>query len=133
MMALTIVVVAAQAQRGRGGRNLPNHENDEFYKTEKAQRIGDQVLLYQRVTGGWPKNINMSRPLTDEERAQVLRDKERRDDSTTDNGATNMQMLYLAKLYQATQVERTRTGAGPSSGLRCMAIRCTSPTTTMRW
>ncbi len=86
---------------------MPNHENDEFYKTEKAQRIGDQVLLYQRVTGGWPKNINMSRPLTDEERAQVLRDKERRDDSTTDNGATNMQMLYLAKLYQATQVERT--------------------------
>ena len=110
MMALTIVVVAAQAQRGRGGRNLPNHENDEFYKTEEAQRIGDQVLLYQRVTGGWPKNINMSRPLTDEERAQVLRDKERRDDSTTDNGATNMQMLYLAKLYQATQVERYKEG-----------------------
>ena len=110
MMALTIVVVAAQAQRGRGGRNLPNHENDEFYKTEKAQRIGDQVLLYQRVTGGWPKNINMSRPLTDEERVQVLRDKERRDDSTTDNGATNMQMLYLAKLYQATQVERYKEG-----------------------
>ena len=110
MMALTIVVVAAQAQRGRGGRNLPNHENDEFYKTEEAQRIGDQVLLYQRVTGGWPKNINMSRPLTDEERVQVLRDKERRDDSTTDNGATNMQMLYLAKLYQATQVERYKEG-----------------------
>ncbi len=110
MMALTIVVVAAQAQRGRGGRNLPNHENDEFYKTEEARRIGDQVLLYQRVTGGWPKNINMSRPLTDEERVQVLRDKERRDDSTTDNGATNMQMLYLAKLYQATQVERYKEG-----------------------
>ena len=89
---------------------MPNHENDEFYKTEEAQRIGDQVLLYQRVTGGWPKNINMSRPLTDEERAQVLRDKERRDDSTTDNGATNMQMLYLAKLYQATQVERYKEG-----------------------
>ena len=89
---------------------MPNHENDEFYKTEEAQRIGDQVLLYQRVTGGWPKNINMSRPLTDEERAQVRRDKERRDDSTTDNGATNMQMLYLAKLYQATQVERYKEG-----------------------
>ena len=89
---------------------MPNHENDEFYKTEEAQRIGDQVLLYQRVTGGWPKNINMSRPLTDEERVQVLRDKERRDDSTTDNGATNMQMLYLAKLYQATQVERYKEG-----------------------
>ena len=110
MLVLTSVVVTVQAQRGRGGRNLPTHEKEDFYKTEEAQRIGDQVLLYQRVTGGWPKNINMSRPLTDEERAQVLRDKERRDDSTTDNGATNMQMLYLAKLYQATQVERYKEG-----------------------
>ena len=110
LMALAILIVTAQAQRGRGGRNLPTHEKEDFYKTEEAQRIGDQVLLYQRVTGGWPKNINMSRPLTDEERAQVLRDKERRDDSTTDNGATNMQMLYLARLYQATKVECYKEG-----------------------
>ena len=110
LLVLTSVVVTVQAQRGRGGRNLPTHEKEDFYKTEEARRIGDQVLLYQRVTGGWPKNINMSRPLTDEERVQVLRDKERRDDSTTDNGATNMQMLYLAKLYQATQVERYKEG-----------------------
>jgi len=110
LLVLTSVVVTVQAQRGRGGRNLPTHEKEDFYKTEEARCIGDQVLLYQRVTGGWPKNINMSRPLTDEERVQVLRDKERRDDSTTDNGATNMQMLYLAKLYQATQVERYKEG-----------------------
>ena len=110
LLVLTSVVVTVQAQRGRGGRNLPTHEKEDFYKTEEARRIGDQVLLYQRVTGGWPKNINMSRPLTDQERVQVLRDKERRDDSTTDNGATNMQMLYLAKLYQATQVERFKEG-----------------------
>ena len=108
MMALTIVVVAAQAQRGRGGRNLPNHENDEFYKTEEAQRIGDQVLLYQRVTGGWPKNINMAQPLTDQEKEKVLKDKQRRDDSTIDNGATSMQMAYLARLYEATQDSRFR-------------------------
>ena len=73
LLVLTSVVVTVQAQRGRGGRNLPTHEKEDFYKTEEARRIGDQVLLYQRVTGGWPKNINMSRPLTDEERVQVLR------------------------------------------------------------
>ncbi len=27
----------------------------EFFMTEEARRIGDQVILYQRVTGGWPK------------------------------------------------------------------------------
>ena len=110
LLLLTLMVVAVQAQRGRGGRNLPTHEKEEFYRSDEGRRIGDQVLLYQRVTGGWPKNVNMSRPLTDEERAQVLRDKERRDDSTTDNGATNMQMLYLAKVYQATKDERYKEG-----------------------
>ena len=110
ILALLTVVLTVDAQRGRSGRNLPNHENDEFYKTEEARKIGDQVLLYQRVTGGWPKNINMSRPLSDDERAQVLKDKKRRDDSTTDNGATNMQMLYLAKLYQATKDARYKEG-----------------------
>ena len=71
VLLLTLMVVAVQAQRGRGGRNLPTHEKEEFYRSDEGRRIGDQVLLYQRVTGGWPKNINMSRPLTDEERAQV--------------------------------------------------------------
>ena len=90
-MLVMMAVLTASAQRGRGGRHLPTQENDDFYKTAEARRIGDQVLLYQRVTGGWPKNINMSRPLSDEERSEVLGDKQRRDDSTTDNGATSMQ------------------------------------------
>lgn len=94
------VVLTAEAQPSRwSSRRLPTQESDEFFKTEEARRIGDQVLLYQRVTGGWPKNINMAIPITDEEREKVMRDKSRRDDSTTDNGATNMQMLYLARLY----------------------------------
>ena len=110
MLLLATVAVAADAQRGRGGRYLPTQEDDEYYRSEEARRVGDQVLLYQRVTGGWPKNINMSRPLSDDERARVLREKERRDDSTTDNGATNMQMRYLARLYQATKDVRYQEG-----------------------
>ena len=107
---LTLTVVAMSAQGGRWGRNLPTREGEEFYKSEEARRIGDQLLLYQRVTGGWPKNINMSRPLNEQEREKVLKDKERRDDSTTDNGATSMQMKYLARLWQATKDERYKEG-----------------------
>lgn len=80
----------------------------EYFKTDEARRVGEQVLLYQRVTGGWPKNINMARPLTNEEKAHLAKDRERIDDSTTDNGATNMQMTYLARLYQATKDKRYR-------------------------
>ncbi len=79
-----------------------------FFLTDEARRVGDQMLLYQRTTGGWPKNIDMVRPLSDEERAQVVADKNRRDDSTTDNNATNKQISYLARLYKATHDERYR-------------------------
>ena len=71
-------------------------------------RVADQILLYQRDTGGWPKNVDMARPLSKEQRAQVIQDKQRRDDSTTDNGATTTQMAYLARLYQETGNERYR-------------------------
>ena len=26
-----------------------------FFQTQEARRVGDQLLLYQRNTGGWPK------------------------------------------------------------------------------
>ena len=87
-------------------KNLLREKDPAFFQTEEARRVGEQVLLYQRVTGGWPKNINMVRPLNDQERAEVQKDKQRQDDSTTDNGATNMQLTYLARLYQATGEQR---------------------------
>lgn len=91
-------------------KNLMRETSPEFFQTDEAQRIGDQILLYQRVTGGWPKNIDMAKPLSDKERALVLADKEKRDDSTTDNGATTTQMIFLARLYQQTKDERYRDG-----------------------
>ena len=79
-----------------------------FFQTEEARRIGDQLLLYQRVTGGWPKNIDMARPLTEKETEQVIADKQKRNDSTTDNDATSIQMTFLARLYQQTKEPRYR-------------------------
>ena len=87
------------------------HETDPaYFKTAEARQVGDQLLLYQRVTGGWPKNIDMARPLTSDEQAQLLIDKEKPDDSTTDNDATNIQMMFLARLYQNTKDPRYREG-----------------------
>lgn len=73
-----------------------------FFATDTARMIGEQVRLFQRVTGGWPKNIEMGIPLTEAERKQALDDKWRLDDSTTDNNATVMQMEFLARLYRQT-------------------------------
>lgn len=80
----------------------------EFYTSEEAMRIGDQLLLWQRSTGGWPKNIDMVSPMSDDLKAEVAADKDRQDDSTTDNDATTIQMTYLARLYKATGEQRFR-------------------------
>lgn len=79
-----------------------------FFAGAEARRIGDQMLLWQRCTGGWPKNVDMCSPMSDAERQQVLADKGRIDDSTTDNGATTTQMTYLARLWQQTKDQRYR-------------------------
>ena len=79
-----------------------------FFTTEEARRVGDQILMFQRVTGGWPKNVDMVTPLTDETREKVLRKKKKTDDSTIDNRATTMQMKYLARLFRTTKDDRYR-------------------------
>lgn len=104
-MAFSPVLMGQQ----RAPRRISLSETDkEFFKTEEARRIGDVVLLYQRVTGGWPKNIDMTRTLNDNELAEVSNDKSKRDDSTIDNDATTMQMAFLARLYQQTNDARYR-------------------------
>ena len=89
-------------------KRMMRDSNPEFFKTAEARRVGDQLLLYQRVTGGWPKNIDMARELTGQEREKVLANKQRRNDSTTDNDATTIQMIFLARLYQQTKDKRYR-------------------------
>lgn len=91
------------------GRNHQLRQTEpEFFKTAEAQRIGNQLILFQRNTGGWPKNVEMTHELSEDERTDILADKERLDDSTIDNGATTTQMIYLARLYQATHIDSYR-------------------------
>lgn len=82
----------------------------DFFKTEQATMIGDNLLLFQRVTGGWQKNTDMTYELTPSQRDSIAADKHRRDDSTIDNDATTIQMQYLAQLYQATGEKRFSDG-----------------------
>lgn len=80
----------------------------EFLNSPEAARIGEQVMTYQRITGGWPKNIDMCRPHTAEELEEVRAQHSRTDDSTTDNLATTTQMTFLARMFQATGDARYR-------------------------
>lgn len=103
----TLFAGAAQNNRLRPDNPL-RQTNAAYFQTEEARRTGDQVLLFQRVTGGWPKNVDMVSPMDSAARAQVAAQRERRNDSTTDNRATTTQMGFLARLYRATGDVRYR-------------------------
>jgi len=75
-------------------------QTPEWYRGEDAARIADNVLIYQREVGGWPKNIDMASALTEKDRASLTRQKQE-DDATIDNGGTFTQLIFLAKVYTA--------------------------------
>jgi len=80
---------------------------EDWYASAEALRIADIVLLFQRNSGGWPKNIDMGKPLNDADRARLVKEKND-NDSTIDNGATYTQLSYLARVYTAQKQERHR-------------------------
>jgi PelA/Pel-15E family pectate lyase len=80
---------------------------DEWYATVEALRIADNLLLFQRDSGGWPKNIDMAKPLDDSQLAAVQRDK-KETDSTIDNSATFTQLSFLARVFTVQHEERLR-------------------------
>jgi PelA/Pel-15E family pectate lyase len=86
-----------------------------WYGSAEAIRIAENVLLYQRNTGGWSKNIDMARVLPADERAAIAADKTQTD-STIDNGATTTQIRFLARVYAATRRELFHEGV--MKGLR---------------
>lgn len=89
-------------------KQIARMEQGSFFLTDEARRIAENVLAFQRCTGGWPKNIDMARRMNDKELAKVIKDKSRRDDSTIDNNATTAQMIFLARLYRQTKDIRYR-------------------------
>jgi PelA/Pel-15E family pectate lyase len=75
------------------------------YGTSEVTEIADNILLFQKSNGGWPKNYDMQAILTEEQKKAVLKTKN--DLNTTfDNGATYSQMNYLAKAYSLTKIEK---------------------------
>jgi PelA/Pel-15E family pectate lyase len=80
---------------------------DEWYASAEALRIADNVVLYQRSSGGWPRNIDMGKPLSDSGKASLLRD-QKNTDSSIDNGATYTQLSFLARVFTAQPQGRYR-------------------------
>jgi PelA/Pel-15E family pectate lyase len=86
-------------------------QKPDWYAGPEALRVADNLLLYQREVGGWPKNIDMAAPLSEKERAELLKLKTVTGNeaaATIDNGATFTQLEYLARVHTAQKHERHR-------------------------
>jgi pectinesterase len=73
-----------------------------FTAAQDAQ--ADNMLIYQRSIGGWPKHINevkvdYTKQLSDAEKASVLQNRNGKD-ATIDNNATIKEIRYLLKAYR---------------------------------
>ncbi|SOC79312.1 pectate lyase, PelA/Pel-15E family [Salinimicrobium sediminis] len=80
-------------------------QDEQWYGSKEAQRIADNVLLYQHNNGGWYKNIDMSNELTPQEKEKLRKLSVEDAGTTIDNGATHTQLRYLAKVFKATGKE----------------------------
>jgi PelA/Pel-15E family pectate lyase len=87
-------------------KNVINPEpNQPRYKQSQIKEIADNILLYQKSDGGWPKNYDMLVLLTKEQKDKLIKAKNDTD-TTFDNGSTYSQIEYLAKAYKITKAEK---------------------------
>ena len=81
-------------------------KDDNWFGTNQAKVVAENVLLYQRDFGGWQKNTQMQLPLSDKEKKKLFGLKSDPQECTIDNGATVQEMLFLSKIYKQQPDEK---------------------------
>ncbi|TDD94083.1 pectate lyase [Flavobacterium cellulosilyticum] len=102
-----LITIHTSAQvHDKSWRSITENKEGEWFASDEAKAIAENVLLYQRNIGGWPKNIQMQMPLSSAEKQQLIALKSDLHDITTDNGATYQEMVFLSKMYRQVPDER---------------------------
>ncbi len=91
-------------------KEVVNIKEGTWFVSAEAKDIAENVLLYQRNIGGWPKNIQMQKTLSKDEKQNLIALKNDPNETTTDNGATFQQMIFLSKIYRQVPDERYKKG-----------------------
>jgi PelA/Pel-15E family pectate lyase len=79
--------------------------NQPKYSESDYTKIADNMILFQRDNGGWPKNYDMKAILTPEQIEKVATSKAILH-TTFDNETTYTHIYYLAQVYTATKIEK---------------------------
>jgi len=90
-------------------KELVYGESEDWYASDEAVRVAENVLLYQRDIGGWPKNAAMQKVLTEEEKQKLIKLQKDSEGATIDNGATIAELDFLSKIYAIRKDPRYKT------------------------
>ncbi len=71
---------------------------DDWYRSEEAKRVTDNVLSWQSAQGSWPKNNDTTRQPSDRDPNKIS--------GTFDNSSTTGELRFLAREFKATQDKR---------------------------
>jgi len=88
---------------------LPREGRPRYASTD-ITGIADNIVLYQKNNGGWPKNYDMRAILTPEQKDTLVNYKTVLN-TTFDNRTTYSHIGYLAKVYQYTKEEKYKAAA----------------------
>ncbi|MDR6969401.1 pectinesterase [Flavobacterium arsenatis] len=111
ILILIAISFASSAQdKKMTWKKITESEDESWFATDEAKNYAENVLLYQREIGGWPKNIEMQEKITASERQNLIKLKSDPKGCTIDNGATCQEMLFLSKIYKASPDEKYKIG-----------------------
>jgi PelA/Pel-15E family pectate lyase len=89
---------------GRSWKYVATQMPDNWYGSPESKAVAENVLLYQRDIGGWPKNIAMHKPLSVVEKAKIG-DEKGNNDAILDNDASTTEMKFMARMFNNTNNE----------------------------
>jgi pectinesterase len=105
LSGLVFVLSTLQAQTLRNVQNDLS-QDPAWYGCPESINVAETVLLLQHDNGGWPKNIKIYKnTLSAEEKSKYAALKSNEEETTIDNSATYSEMLFMAKMFQATKKE----------------------------
>ncbi len=89
---------------------VANNQPEKWYGSDESKRIAENVLLYQRNIGGWPKNIAFHAILSDSDKEKILQEKNI-NDAIFDNRATTTEIRFLSTMFLKTGNEAYKEAA----------------------
>ncbi|MDT3402551.1 pectate lyase [Mucilaginibacter terrae] len=106
---ISLSIFASSASHWYGIKDKHNvinpQKNQPRYKADDLEAIGDNILLYQKKNGGWPKNYDVTAILTPDQKDSLINDKGNLN-TTFDNSTSYTHVAFLAKIYNVTHAQR---------------------------